>query len=68
MSKLVRIINYTETHSMGVVETRKGNEYASVFAKEFDEQGNTTYPTKEDVKEAWRSNKRFFQSYNSFHR
>ena len=60
----IRLIDYTPSHTIGVIET-KGKEYACHFAKEFDNKGNTTYPTTNDVKEAWVDDKRFFEPYQT---
>ncbi|MBU8732528.1 hypothetical protein KM915_20990 [Cytobacillus oceanisediminis] len=63
----IRLIDLNRTHILGVIETKKGNEYACTFAKEKDKYGSLSYPTKSDVKDAWSENKRDFQTYKSFH-
>lgn len=62
----IRLINMTDTHMLGIIETGKGNEYACYFAKEKDENGQLTYPTQTHVKEAWKENKRDFHPYQHF--
>ena len=63
---LVRIVNYSDTHTIGVIQTRKGYEYGCVFAKEYSEDGTLFYPTKDDVKQAWKEDKRDFTPYTHF--
>lgn len=63
---IIRLVNLSETHVIGVIETTKGNEYGCVFAKEFNQVCELTYPTNDDVKQAWKENKRDFRPYTSF--
>ncbi|TVX85553.1 hypothetical protein [Paenibacillus agilis] len=53
----VSIQNYSETHDLVIVTTRKGYSYASTWAK-----GECDLKT-EDVKQAWRDNRKSFQPW-----
>ena len=67
MANQIRVVNYGSNHSLGIVQTLK-YEYACCFATERNSDGTIIYPTTQDVKEAWKKNKRDFISYNFFHR
>ncbi|MFL1672479.1 hypothetical protein [Paenibacillus dendritiformis] len=53
----VQIQEYTETHYLVIVTTRKGYSYASTWAKGGQEL------TKQDVINAWKENRRAFEPW-----
>lgn len=64
---IIRIIdNCYKNISICIVETRKGYQYATDWANEYDEKGILISPTIEQVKDAWREDRRSFLPYCSF--
>lgn len=56
----ITITNFSDTHSFVRVEKR-GKEWNTTWAKEFDDNGNMVSPTVEQVKEAFIENPKSFE-------
>ncbi|MDQ0174395.1 DUF4028 family protein [Bacillus chungangensis] len=59
----VNIADFSNTHKLCIVETRKGYQYACTWSVEKNVKGEVTSPTSEQVKDAWRENRNDFEPY-----
>lgn len=60
----IEIKGFSDTHKLCVVTTKRGYSYACLWATEKDENENIISPTLQQVKDAWRNNRRSFDKYN----
>lgn len=61
----IRIIDglYNESRTICILESR-GHQFATEWANEYDKNGLLISPTKEQIKEAWKENRRAFFPYS----
>lgn len=63
----INILDFTNSHKLCVVTTRKQYSYACTWAVEKDREGNVLSPTIDQVREAWNTDKSDFERYNGMH-
>ncbi|QST02559.1 hypothetical protein IMZ31_24220 (plasmid) [Pontibacillus sp. ALD_SL1] len=60
----IEIKEFSDTHKLCVVTTKRGYSYACTWALEKNQDGTIISPTVEQVKEAWKTDRTSFEKYN----
>lgn len=59
----IEIKNFSDTHALTVVIDR-GRQYSSIWAKELDDSGEMISPNENEVRKAFKENRKNFDPYN----